>query len=94
MTDDQLDNVNGGTYIDSMEVANLLKKAGVKGTTKLGVFVNYDGMRKAISDLGFESQDHGGLEKANTYVEKSTGKVFTQKEFVDFLKQKFPGLKE
>ena len=55
MTDDQLDNVNGGTYIDSMEVANLLKKAGVKGTTKLGVFVNYDGMRKAISDLGFES---------------------------------------
>ena len=71
--------------IDSMEVANLLKKAGVKGTTKLGVFVNYDGMRKAISDPGFESQDHGGLEKANTYVEKSTGKVFTQKEFVDFL---------
>ena len=56
--------------------------------------VNYDGMRKAISDPGFESQDHGGLEKANTYVEKSTGKVFTQKEFVDFLKQKFPGLKE
>lgn len=53
-----------------MEVANLLKKAGVKGTTKLGVFVNYDGMRKAISDLGFESQDHGGLEKANTYAEK------------------------
>lgn len=46
-----------------MEGANLLKKAGVKGTTKLGVFVNYDGMRKAISDLGFESQDHGGLEK-------------------------------
>ena len=60
----------------------------------MGVFVNYDGMRKAISDLGFESQDHGGLEKANTYVEKSTGKVFTPKEFVDFLKQKFPGLKE
>ncbi len=56
--------------------------------------VNYDGMRKAISDPGFESQDHGGPEKANTYVEKSTGKVFTQKEFVDFLKQKFPGLKE
>ena len=37
--------------------------------------VNYDGMRKDISDLGFESQDHAGLEKANTYVEKSTGKV-------------------
>ena len=51
-------------------------------------------MRKAISDLGFESQNHGGLEKANTYVEKSTGKVYSQQEFVDFLKQKFPGLKE
>lgn len=34
------------------------------------------------------------METDNTYVEKSTGKVFTQKEFVDFLKQKFPGLKE
>ena len=64
-------------YDNSNEVANLLKKDGVKGTTKLGVFVNYDGM-----------------EKANTYVEKSTGKVYSQQEFVDFLKQKFPGLKE
>ena len=94
MTDDQLDNVAGGTYDQSWEVALMLKKAGVEGTLNGLGGVNFDGMRKAISDLGFESQNHGGLEKANTYVEKSTGKVYSQQEFVDFLKQKFPGLKE
>jgi hypothetical protein len=96
MTDDQLDNVAGGTYDQSWEVALMLKKAGVEGTLNGLGGVNFDGMRKAISDLGFESHDHGGfiIGKANTYTEKSTGKEFTQKEFVDFLKQKFPGLKE
>ena len=96
MTDDQLDNVAGGTYDQSWEVALMLKKAGVEGTLNGLGGVNFDGMRKAISDLGFESHDHGGFifAKANTYTEKSAGKEFTQKEFVDFLKQKFPGLKE
>ena len=96
MTDDQLDNVAGGTYDQSWEVALMLKKAGVEGTLNGLGGVNFDGTRKAISDLGFESHDHGGfiIGKANTYTEKSTGKEFTQKEFVDFLKQKFPGLKE
>lgn len=99
MTDDQLDNVNGGTYTQSMQVAQLFKKAGVAGTVNDdGVTVNFDGMRKAISDLGFESKDHGGLAilgaKDNTYVEKATGKVFTQQEFVDFMKQKFPALQD
>lgn len=98
MTDDQLDNVNGGTYLQSMQVAQLFKKAGISGTVNDdGLSVNFDGMRKAISDLGFESKDHGGLAilgaKDNTYVEKTTGKVFTQDEFVDFLKQKYPSLK-
>lgn len=97
MSDDQLDNVNGGTYMQSLQVANLFKKAGIAGTVdENGLSVNFDGMRKAISDLGFESKDHGGLAilgaKDNTYVEKATGKEFSQKEFVDFLKQKFPQL--
>ncbi|MBR2214873.1 MAG: hypothetical protein IJ849_03825 [Selenomonadaceae bacterium] len=96
MTDDQLDGVAGGTYDQSWDVALKLKQAGIEGTINGIGGVNFDGMRKAISDLGFESKDHGGfiIGKANTYVEKSTGKEFTQKEFVDFLKQKFPVLQE
>ena len=72
MTDDQLDNVAGGTYDQSWEVALMLKKAGVEGTLNVLGGVNFDGMRKAISDLGFESHDHGGfiVGKANTYTGK------------------------
>ena len=95
LDDAELDNVVGGTYDQSMAVAGFFEKAGYKDMFKQnGVSVNFDNMRKAINDLGFESKDHGGLAvfggKDNTYVEKSTGKVFSQDEFMDFLKKKFP----
>ena len=98
MEDGDLDNVVGGTYDQSMAVAGFLEKAGYSGVFQSdGVRVNFDGMRKAIGDLGFESKDHGGIKlfggKDNTYVEKSTGKVFSQDEFMGFLKNKFPGVK-
>ena len=42
MTDDQLDNVAGGTYDQSWEVALMLKKAGVEGTLNGLGGVNFD----------------------------------------------------
>ena len=93
LSDEQMEKVAGGTYFDSMEVANFLQKAGYKDVLESGVAVKFDAMRTAIDKLGFESKDHGGLFNANTYKEKATGKEFTQEEFMDFLKKKFPGVK-
>ncbi len=95
LSDNQLDNVAGGTYLDSMQVTQFLTKAGYKGMTdeKFGLAVNFDNMRKAVDSLGFESHDHGGMSNDNTYTEKATGKVFTQDEFMSFLHKKFPDVK-
>lgn len=93
LSEEQMENVAGGTYIDSMQVANFLQKAGFDGLTTSGVVVNFKEMRSAIDKLGFESNDHGGLVNANTYKEKATGKVFSQEEFMNYLKDKFPGVK-
>ena len=98
MSDNELDNVVGGSYEDSLQVAHFLKNAGFSDAVQgNGVAVNFDGMRKAIDSLGFESHDHGGIKlfgaDDNTYTEKATGKTFTQAEFMDVLKQKFPGVK-
>ena len=98
LSDEELDGVTGGTYAQSMAVAGFFEKAGYSDMFKKdGVGVNFDAMRKAIDGLGFESHDHGGLKifgaDDNTYVQKSTGKVFSQDEFMGFLKQKFPNVK-
>ena len=98
LDDMELEGVVGGTYDQSMAVAGFLQKAGYKDMFKKdGISVNFDAMRSAIDGLGFESKDHGGIKlfggKDNTYVERSTGKVFSQDEFMGLLQQKFPGVK-
>lgn len=93
LSDDQMENVTGGTYFDSMEVANFLQKAGYKDVIESGIAVKFDQMRNVIDKLGFESHDHGGLLNSNTYKEKATGKEYSQEEFMSFLKNKFPNVK-
>lgn len=93
LTDEQMENVAGGTYSESMQVAYFLQQAGFQDTVKCTFFVNFNGMRNAISQLGFVSQDHGGIVNENTYVEKATGKVYSQDEFMNYLKQRFPNVK-
>ena len=93
LSEEQMEHVAGGTYFDSMDVANFLQKAGYKGVLKDGLFVQFGEMRNVINELGFESHDHGGLTNANTYKEKATGKEFSQEQFMDYLKKKFPGVK-
>lgn len=94
MSADQLDNVTGGTYVDSMNVAMFLQKAGHKNLMdKSGLKVNFNAMRDAIKELGFTSKDHGGLLHENSYKQDSTGKTFSQQEFMDFLHKKYPKVK-
>jgi hypothetical protein len=89
MAMEQLEIVAGGTYPQSMEVANFLQKAGYRGLFK-GAKVNFDHLRKAVNSLGFECNDRGGFFDQNTYVNKLTGRVYTHEEFKIALKVKFP----
>ena len=93
LNDQELQGVAGGTYFQSMEVADFLEKAGYKNMHNDIGGVNFDSMRNALKDMGFESHDKGGIFKDNTYTQTSTGKTFSQEELMKTLKQKFPGVK-
>lgn len=87
---EQLENVAGGTYAQSLEVANILTKAGYRGLVD-GFKVNFNELRSAIDSLGFECRDHGGIINQNTYVNKLTRKIYTQEDFKIALQIKFGG---
>ena len=91
LNEQELEGVAGGTYLQSMEVAGFLEKAGYKNMFNDIGGVNFDSMRDALKGLGFESHDKGGLFKDNTYTEISTGKKFSQEELMKTLKEKFTG---
>lgn len=92
MVMEQLENVAGGTYLQSYEVANILTKVGFKGLLD-GAKVNLKELRSAVNALGFRCNDHGGIVTQNTYVNKATNKVYSQEEFKVALQIKFPGVK-
>jgi len=92
LNDQELKEVTGGTYLQSMEVARFLDKAGCKNMFNDIGGVNFDSMRTALKEIGFESHDKGGLLKDNTYTQISTGKEFSQDELMKALKEKFPGV--
>ncbi|MBP3780894.1 MAG: hypothetical protein ILA30_04450 [Selenomonas sp.] len=92
LNDQELEGVAGGTYLQSMEVAMVMDKAGYKNMLNDIGGVNFDNMRTALKDMGFESHDKGGLIKDNTYTQISTGKELSQAELMKILKQKFPGV--
>ena len=73
-----------------MEVAGFLEKAGNKNVFNDIGGVNFDSMRAALKEMGFESHDKGGLLKDNTYTQISTGKEFSQAELMKVLKERFP----
>ena len=89
---EQLENVSGGTYIESLQVAKFLKKAGYADTLNASNTVNYTGTNNALDKLGFTAKHNTGSTE-NVYTNKETGKEFTQSEMMDFLKQKFPDVK-
>ena len=67
LSDDQMENVTGGTYFDSMEVANFLQKAGYKDVIESGIAVKFDQMRNVIDKLGFESSNRKGIQSGRVY---------------------------
>lgn len=91
MVMEQLDCVAGGTYPQSMEIANFLEKAGYKGLYKGGK-VDFTVLRNVVSSLGFDCHDHGGIFHSNTYTNKVTGTEYTHEEFKFALKYKFPNV--
>ena len=91
LNDQELEGVAGGTYLQSMEVASYLEKVGYKDMFNAIGGVNFDSMRTALKEMGFESHDKGGFSKNNTYIQISTGKKFSQAELMKTLKEKFTG---
>lgn len=89
-----LENVAGGTYIDSLNVCNFLNQAGFKDVLKDGGSVNFSGMRSALEGMGITSNDHGGIAlfggKSNTYV--MNGQTLDQAGLMNVLREKFPNV--
>jgi len=86
-----LENVAGGTYIDSAEVCLFLKKAGYDNVLNDNSLPNLDGMRSALGEMGITSQDHGGILNENSYT--MNGKKLKQEDLMKILQDKFPNVK-
>ena len=67
---DELDNVAGGTYLESAGDAKNFKKIGVQVYENdiLGVpVVQFDKLRDAFNKFGVTIKDNGGIVNANQY---------------------------
>ena len=94
LSDEQLENISGGTYIDSQNVAGFLYQAGFDNTLGDNGLVNFYGMRSALNGLGITAKDHGGATalggQRNTYTINATGETLDQAGMMKFLREKFP----
>ena len=70
LSEEQLDGVSGGTYLESADDAKNFKKIGVKVYENefLGTaIVQFDKLRDAFNKFGVTIKDNGGLINANEY---------------------------
>ena len=70
LTMDELDNVVGGTYLESSDDAKNFQKIGIKVHENeiLGVaVVQFDKLREAFNKFGVTIKDNGGIVNANEY---------------------------
>ena len=73
LTDEQLEQIAGGTYLESADDASKFKKHGINIYTNdiLGVPVlqsaEFAKLREAFNQYGVTIKDHGGLINANEY---------------------------
>ena len=97
MSDDELDNIAGGTYIESFNVAGFLYQAGFDNVLNDKGGVNFAGMRSALNSIGISVEDHGGLAALgaghNVYTNKATNQTMNQSEMMSFLRGKYPGVR-
>ena len=97
MSDVELDNVAGGTYIDSFNVASFLYQAGFDGALNDKGVVSFSGMRSALDSIGISVEDHGGVAalgaQGNVYTNTATGEKMNQAGMMSFLRSKYPGVR-
>lgn len=97
LSDSELDLVNGGTYLESFNVAGFLYQAGFDDALNEKGGVNFAGMRSALDKIGISVEDHGGLAALgaghNVYTNKATGANMNQAEMMKFLRNKYPGVR-
>ena len=97
MSDEELENVVGGTYIDILNVANFLFQAGFNDTLNEKGFVDFAGMSSALNSIGISVEDHGGAKAlggtSNTYTVTATGQTMNQSEMMNFLRDKYPNVR-
>ena len=97
MSDDELDNIAGGTYIESFNVAGFLYQAGFDNVLNDKGGVNFAGMRSALNSIGICVEDHCVLAALgaghNVYTNKATNQTMNQSEMMSFLRGKYPGVR-
>lgn len=97
LNDEELNLVNGGTYVESFNVASFLYQAGFDGALSDNGLVNFSGMRSALNSIGISVEDHGGVAALgggkNIYTDKATGETFDQAGMMKFLRNKYPGVR-
>ena len=78
LTDTQLDNVTGGTIIETLLDGNELYKRGLLSDDKI---INTNAIRDIIHKMGYTGYQHnGGLTNSNIYTDKN-GNTITREEF-------------
>lgn len=97
LSEEELDSVNGGTYVDSYNVAGFMFQAGFDGALNDKGLVNFAGMRSALDSIGISVEDHGGMAAfggtGNTYTVKATGQTLDQAGMMNFLRDKYPNVR-
>ena len=97
MSDDELDNVAGGTYLESFNVSSFLYQAGFDNVLNDNGLVNFAGMRSALNSIGISVEDHGGIAAlgggANVYTNTATGATMNQADMMSFLREKYPNVR-
>ena len=78
LSDEELDNVAGGTGIETFNDGEELSRRGLLSVE--GAF-KPDSVRNCMHELGYTGyKDNGSLDKANVYTDKS-GNVITREQF-------------
>ena len=97
MSDSELEKVAGGTYLESLNVANFLYQAGFDNALNEKGLVNFAGVRSALDSIGIQAHDHGGVAvlgaSGNTYTVKATGQTLDQAGMMKFLRDKYPSVR-
>ena len=97
MNDEELNNVAGGTYIDSFNVGSFLYQAGFDGALNDKGLPSMDGIRSALDSIGVTANLRGGVAAlggtGNTYTVNATGETLDQAGMMSMLREKYPNVR-